>query len=166
VAVRAAAPDRAVTVPLVLVLAGVGDPGNAGTLLRSAEAAGATAVWATAGTVDLYAPKTVRASAGALFHVPVRDGLDGPAALDGLRAAGVRVLGTAASGGTPVDQADLTGPVAFVLGNEAHGLDGVWAGAVDEWLTIPMVGRAESLNVAMAGTLLCFEAARQRRGDE
>jgi TrmH family RNA methyltransferase len=166
VAVRAPAPDRAVTVPLVVVLAGIGDPGNAGTLLRSAEAAGASAVWAVAGTVDLYAPKTVRASAGSLFHVPVRDGLVAGTAVAELRAAGVRVLGTAVRGGTPVDRADLTGPAAFVLGNEAHGLDPVWADAVDEWLTIPMIGRAESLNVAMAGTLLCFEAARQRRRGE
>jgi TrmH family RNA methyltransferase len=157
---------RSTAVPLVVVLAGVADPGNAGTLLRSAEAAGATEVWSVAGSVDLYAPKVVRASAGALFHVPVRADIDADAAVGELRAAGIAVLGTRARDGVPYDRADLTGPSALVLGNEAHGLDGGWAAAVDRWLTIPMVGRAESLNVAMAGTLLSFEAARQRRGDE
>jgi TrmH family RNA methyltransferase len=157
---------RATAVPLVMVLAGVADPGNAGTLLRSAEAAGSTEVWSVAGSVDLYAPKVVRASAGALFHVPVRADIDADAAVGELRAAGIAVLGTRARDGVPYDRADLTGPSALVLGNEAHGLDGGWAAAVDRWLTIPMVGRAESLNVAMAGTLLSFEAARQRRGDE
>jgi RNA methyltransferase, TrmH family len=158
--------DRPVTAPLILVLAGVADPGNAGTLLRSSEAAGATAVWATTGTVDLFAPKTVRAAAGALFQVPVRDQLDAAHAGRELHDAGIRVLGTIAADGTPLDRADLTGPCALVLGNEAHGLDPAWHDTVDEWLTIPMVGRAESLNVAMAGTLLCFEAARQRRSAE
>jgi TrmH family RNA methyltransferase len=163
VARRAPAPERAgAGVPLVLVLAGVADPGNAGTLLRSAEAAGASAVWAGAGSVDLYAPKVVRASAGALFHVPVRDG-DGPTEL---RAAGLTVLGTSAGAGIPYERADLSGPCALVLGNEAHGLDPAWQAVVDKWVTIPMAGRAESLNVAMAGTLLCFEAARQRRAGE
>jgi RNA methyltransferase, TrmH family len=160
------AAERPVTAALVVVLAGLQDPGNAGTLLRSAEAAGATGVWATTGTVDLFAPKTVRSSAGALFHVPVRDQLDAAVAARELRAAGIRLFGTAAHGGTPIDRADLGAPSALVLGNEAHGLDPDWHDAVDEWLTIPMVGRAESLNVAMAGTLLCFEAARQRRGAE
>jgi TrmH family RNA methyltransferase len=149
--------------PLVLVLAEVGDPGNAGTLLRSAEASGATALWATTGTVDLYAPKVVRAAAGSLFRVTVRDHVDPGEAVAVLRAGGVRVVGTAAQGGTPYDRVDLTGPCALVLGNEAHGLAPVWWDAVDDRVTIPMAGRAESLNVAMAGTLLCFEAARQRR---
>jgi RNA methyltransferase, TrmH family len=149
--------------PLVLVLAGVADPGNAGTLLRSAEAAGATAVVAVAGTVDLFGPKTVRSSAGALFHVPVVDEVAPQDALSALRAAGLQVWGTAAGDGTPYDRADLTAPTAVVLGNEAHGVGPPWIDEVDRWLTIPMVGRAESLNVAMAGTLVCFEAARQRR---
>jgi TrmH family RNA methyltransferase len=162
----AAASIRSTPVPMVIVLAGVADPGNAGTLLRSAEAAGATEVWSVAGSVDLFAPKVVRASAGALFHVPVRADIDADSAVGELRAAGIAVLGTRARDGVPYDRADLTGPSALVLGNEAHGLDGGWAAAVDRWLTIPMVGRAESLNVAMAGTLLTFEAARQRRRDD
>lgn len=149
---------------LVLVLAGIGDPGNAGTLLRSAEAAGATAVVVTEGSVDLFSPKTVRASAGALFHVPVVVGEVAVQAIDELRRAGFTTWATAAHEGDAYDTVDLTGAVAIVLGSEAHGLAPEVTAAVDHRLTIPMAGRAESLNVAMAGTLVCFESARQRRG--
>ena len=107
----------------VLVLVDVADPGNAGTLLRSAEAAGATEVWSVAGSVDLFAPKVVRASAGALFHVPVLADIDADTAIGELRAAGIAVLGTRARDGVPYDRADLAGPSALMLGNEAHGLD-------------------------------------------
>jgi TrmH family RNA methyltransferase len=162
-AIAAAPPGAA---PFVLVLAGVADPGNAGTLLRSAEAAGATAVVAAAGSVDLFGPKTVRSSAGALFRLPVADGAEPGPTKAALAAAGVTVLGTAAGAGTPYDRTDLRRPFALVLGNEAHGVGTDWGAVVDEWVTIPMAGRAESLNVAMAGTVVCFEAARQRRGDE
>lgn len=148
---------------LVLVLAGIGDPGNAGTLLRSAEAAGAKAVVVTAGSVDLYSPKTVRASAGAIFHVPVVVGEEAVAAIEELRRAGFTTLASAARDGEVYDSVDLTGPVAIVLGSEAHGLAPEVEAVVDRRVTIPMAGRAESLNVAMAGTLLCFESARQRR---
>jgi TrmH family RNA methyltransferase len=152
--------------PFVLVLAGVGDPGNAGTLLRTAEAAGVTAVVAAAGSVDLFGPKTVRSSAGSLFRLPVAEGAAPGPTREALTAAGVTVLGTRAEGGTPYDRADLRRPLALVLGSEAHGVGPEWAALVDEWVMIPMAGGAESLNVAMAGTVVCFEAARQRRGDE
>jgi TrmH family RNA methyltransferase len=152
--------------PFVLVLAGVADPGNAGTLLRSAEAAGATAVVAAAGSVDLFGPKTVRSAAGALFRVAVTEGVEPGPTKAALAAAGVTVVGTAVDAGTPYDRADLRRPFALVLGNEAHGVAPEWADLVDEWVRIPMAGPTESLNVAMAGTVVCFEAARQRRGDE
>jgi TrmH family RNA methyltransferase len=147
----------------VVVLAGVGDPGNAGTLLRSAEAAGARAVVATAGSVDLFAPKVVRASAGSVFRVPVvvDAGIDD--LLLALAGAGVTTVGTAADAVVPYDRTDLTAPLALVLGNEAHGLDPALARQLDSTVSIPMAGEVESLNVAMAGTLLLFEAARQRR---
>lgn len=148
---------------LVLVLVGVADPGNAGTLLRTAEAAGAGAVVVAGGSVDPFGPKCVRASAGAVFRVPVVAVDDPLAALDRLAARGVRRLATVVSGGRPYDEVDLTGPVAVVVGNEAHGLGPAVAGAVDEAVTIPMAGRAESLNVGMAGAVLCFEVLRQRR---
>lgn len=145
----------------VVIAAGLADPGNAGTLLRTAEAAGAGGVILTEGSVDVYNPKCVRASAGALFHVPVVPDV----ALGDLgawcRRQRLAVVGTAAHGGTPYDRCDLARPVALVLGSESHGLPR--ALRVDELVTIPHAGRAESLNVAMAAAVVCFEVARQRR---
>ncbi|MGQ0433961.1 MAG: TrmH family RNA methyltransferase, partial [Microthrixaceae bacterium] len=155
--------EAAASGPLVLVLAGVGDPGNAGTLLRAAEAAGASAVLFCEGSVDPWNPKCVRASAGGLFHVPVTSGGDVVAVIERLRGAGVTSVATVARGGVPYDEADLTGPIALVLGSEAHGLPSSVLSLVAMPVTIPMAGRAESLNVAMAGSVLCFEALRQRR---
>lgn len=149
--------------PLALVLCDVSDPGNAGTLLRAAEAAGATAVLFCGSSVDPTNAKCVRASAGALFHVEWAEGGDAVSMVGALRAAGVRSAASVVRGGRPYDQADLRGPVAIFVGSEAHGLDPAVAESVDLPLTIPMVGRSESLNVAMAGTVLCFEALRQRR---
>jgi TrmH family RNA methyltransferase len=148
---------------LVVVCVDVRDPGNAGTLLRSAEAAGAGGVIVCDGSVDVTNPKVVRASAGALFHVPVVAGGDPAAVLDALSGWGLRRLGTAARRGTAYTAADLATPVAIVMGNEATGIPDALAGAIDEWITIPMAGRAESLNVGTAAAVLCFEAARQRR---
>jgi RNA methyltransferase, TrmH family len=150
-------------VDLVVVCVEVRDPGNAGTVLRSAEAAGAGGVVCCDGSVDLFNPKTVRASAGALFHVPVVSGGDALAVLDQLGRWGLRRLGTASHGGLDYDVADLSGPVALVVGNEAHGLPADLQAVMDGVVTIPMAGRAESLNVGMAAAVLCFEAARQRR---
>jgi TrmH family RNA methyltransferase len=149
--------------PLALVLVGVADPGNAGTLLRSAEAAGGGAVLFCDGSVDPYGPKCVRASAGSLFRLAVTREATSEAALAALAAAGVPALATAARDAPAYDEADLAGPVALVLGNEAHGLDPAVAGAATRAVTIPMAGPTESLNVGMAGTILCFEALRQRR---
>jgi TrmH family RNA methyltransferase len=150
--------------PLALVLVDVGDPGNAGTLVRTAEASGAAAVLFCGDSVDPWNPKCVRASAGSQFHVPVVSGGGAVAVLELLRSAGVRTAATVARGGQDHDRVDLRGPIALVLGSEAHGLPPDVTAAVDEHLTIPMVGRAESLNVAMAGAVLCFESLRQRRG--
>jgi TrmH family RNA methyltransferase len=149
--------------PLTLVLADVADPGNAGTLLRAAEGAGAAAVLFCGSSVDPSNAKCVRASAGALFHVPVASGGDVVAVLERLRQHEVRTVATVLHGGEPYDTADLTGPVAIVLGSEAHGLPADVVASVDTQVTIPMAGRTESLNVAMAGSVLCFESLRQRR---
>jgi TrmH family RNA methyltransferase len=149
--------------PLALVLVGVRDPGNAGTLLRSAEAAGAGAVLFSDGSVDPYAPKCVRASAGSVFRVAVTRSGDAGEALAHLASAGLGTLATVARGARSYDEVDLAEPVALVLGNEAHGLPGEVAARVERAVTIPMVGRTESLNVGMAGTILCFESLRQRR---
>jgi RNA methyltransferase, TrmH family len=148
---------RPMTIPteatFVLVADRLADPGNAGTIMRSAEAAGADAVVLTPGSVDPYNPKVVRASAGSLFRIPVVE-----ATLDALD--GFRRLGTSSHRGDVYTDPVYHGRVAVVVGNEAHGLDD--DADVDQWITIPHAGPAESLNVAMAATVLVFEVARQR----
>lgn len=153
-----AVPDGAL---LVVVMADVRDPGNAGTVLRTADAAGADAVVFAGGTVDPYNPKTVRASAGSLFHVPVVVRRDAVAALDELGRLGLRRLGTVVRGGEDYAALDWSVPTALVLGNEAAGLAGSLP--IDGTVSIPMAGRAESLNVGMACAVLCFDALRRRR---
>jgi RNA methyltransferase, TrmH family len=150
---------------MVVVCVDVRDPGNAGTVLRSAEAAGADGVVFCEGSVDVYNPKTVRASAGSLFHVPFVTGGDPVKVLEESAAWGLHCLGTVASGGADYASTDLRRRVAFVLGNEAHGLPDDVADRLPERVTIPMTGRTESLNVGMAAAVLCFEASRQRRGE-
>jgi TrmH family RNA methyltransferase len=147
----------------LVVAIDVRDPGNAGTLLRSAEAAGAGGVVFCEGSVDVFNPKTVRASAGSLFHVPVVAGGNPVDVLQEIASWGVQRLGTVAAGGESYTDVDLTRRVAFVLGNEAHGLPSAVSAEVDQVVTIPMAGRSESLNVGMAAAVLCFETARQRR---
>lgn len=162
---RSRAGDVLADASLVVVLDRVTDPGNLGTILRSAEAAGADVVVLTPGSVDPYNPKVVRASAGALFHVPVVT-----ASIDDVASAGLQVVGTSSHGfpGRTVvahTEADLTGRLAIVMGNEAAGLPDDWndtVGPIPSWITVPHRGRSESLNVAMATTVLVFEAARQR----
>jgi len=146
----------------LLVLAEVADPGNAGTLIRSAEASGCAGVVACAG-VDPFGPKTVRASAGAIFLMPVVEQPSLRLTLAALGDAGIARIGLAAHGGVTLEDCDVVGPVAFVLGSESHGLPDGLDRALDQVVTIPTEGRGESLNVAMAGTLAVFEAARQRR---
>lgn len=150
------APDPLPAAGLVVVVDRLNDPGNLGTILRSAEAAGVDAVALTPGSVDPYNPKVVRSSAGALFHVPVAS-----ASLDQVRSAGLRLIGTSSHLGDPHTATDWSGRVAIVMGSEAHGLPD--DAPVDGWVRIEHHGRAESLNVAMAATLLVFEAAHARR---
>jgi TrmH family RNA methyltransferase len=140
---------------LVLVLDRVADPGNLGTILRSAEAAGVDGVVLTPGCADLTSPKVVRSSAGAVFHVPTRQ----CSAAD-VAAAGFRLIGTSSHATTDHRDLDWSGRCAIVLGSEAHGVDPDLP--VDEWVTIRHHGRAESLNVAMAATLLVFAAQASR----
>jgi len=165
---RAGAPgDVLASASFVVVLDRVTDPGNLGTILRSAEAAGADLVVLTAGSVDPYNPKVVRASAGALFHVPIVT-----ADIGAVATAGIELFGTTSHGFPgrtviPYTHADLSGRVGIVMGNEAAGLPDEWndaTGPIRRWVMIPHRGRSESLNVAMATTVLVFEAARQRTG--
>ena len=155
--------DAAAGADLVLVLAEVRDPGNAGTLVRSAAAAGASLVVFTKGAVDPFAPKTVRGAAGAIFHVPIVSGLELEEVAHTLKGRGLSFVGAAADDGRPLDEVDLTARVALVLGNEAWGIGKAAESLLDDIVSIPMPGDAESLNVGIAGSILLFEAVRQRR---
>jgi RNA methyltransferase, TrmH family len=149
---------------LIVVLVDVRDPGNAGTVLRAADASGSALVVYAGDSVDPYNPKTVRSSAGSLFHVPVAVRPDAPALAAELTAGGFRTLATVVRDGEDYAGLDWSTPSAVFLGNESSGLDPVLAGALSAKLAIPMAGRAESLNVGVACAVVCFEAFRQRRG--
>lgn len=148
----------------VPVLVEVRDPGNAGTILRSADASGAEAVVFTRSSVDVYNPKAVRATAGSLFHVPVVREMETEEAVTALRQRGYAVLAADAEGPRSVYEADLTAPTAVLFGNEARGLPGSALDLADAVVRVPIRGRAESLNLAAAATLVLFEASRQRSG--
>jgi len=147
--------------PLILIAVGLQDPGNLGTLVRSAEAFGATGVMTTPGTVSVWNQKAIRASAGSVFRVPVASA--DSAAMEVLEQQGVRLLAALKDDATPIDQASLAGPIAFLIGNEGAGLSADWIRMADERVTIPCPGWVESLNAAVAGSLLLYEASRQRR---
>ncbi len=151
------------TLGCVALLHAVRDPGNAGTVLRSCDAAGAGAVLFSADSVDVYNPKTVRASAGSLFHLPVVRGADTAEAVTGLRGRGLRIFAMDASGEADLYELDLADPVAFVFGNEARGLPQEVARLADATVRVPIPGAAESLNLAAAATVCLFEWARQQR---
>jgi TrmH family RNA methyltransferase len=140
----------------VLVAVTVRDPGNAGTMLRSAEGAGAAGVLFCGNSVDMSSPKVVRSSAGAIFGVRAVEADDPVQALETLGRQGRRRLGTMSAGGDTVDGVDLTGPVALVVGNESWGLPAELDSQLDGTLTVPLEGPVESLNVAMAATVLLF----------
>lgn len=148
---------------LVPVLVRVRDPGNAGTILRSADAAGADAVVFTESSVDLYNPKTVRATAGSVFHLPVVRGVELGAVVEELRDRGLAIIAATASAPTTVHQVDLERPTAVLFGNEAHGLADDALALADLMVRVP-IRRAESLNLAAAATVFLFESARQRAG--
>lgn len=150
--------------PFLLTIAGVQDPGNLGTMLRSAAAAGATGVVVTRGSCDVYNPKALRASMGSVFRIPVARGVCFEEAVDMLRARGIRVIGTWAGSGTVYYEADYTSPCALVIGNEARGLSQREKAACDLGVEIPMHNGVESLNAAVAASVTLFEAARQRQG--
>lgn len=154
---------------LVAVLAEIRDPGNAGTILRTAGAVGADAAIFAGDCVDPYNGKSVRASAGGIFHLPVVRGVDLPAVTDALRRAGLQVL--AADGAATVDlealdaRGGLADATAWVFGNEARGLSAPAAATTDLRVRIPMTGQAESLNVGAAAAICLYASARaQRRG--
>jgi RNA methyltransferase, TrmH family len=146
---------------LVVAVDGVQDPGNLGTIIRSADAVGASGVLLGRGTVDVYNPKTVRSTMGSLFHLPVAEG-DLRELLPAAREKGIRLVGTRLGASRHCYELDLTEPVWLLMGNEGSGLSSDIEAYVDTDVVIPMRGKAESLNVAMAASVLLYEAMRQR----
>ncbi|HSP59466.1 MAG TPA: RNA methyltransferase, partial [Ornithinimicrobium sp.] len=154
--------DAVGTHGFVVVLAHVRDPGNAGTVLRGADAFGASAVLVSAASVDVYNPKVVRSTAGSLFHLPVTVGLPVAELLRACKDRGIRLLAADGSGPTALPDVDLTAPHAWVMGNEAWGLQPEVLAACDEVVSVP-IRRAESLNLAMAATV-CLHASAVATG--
>jgi TrmH family RNA methyltransferase len=146
---------------LVIVLAGIQDPGNLGTILRSAEAFGAHGVISLPGTVSAWNPKAVRASAGSVFRVPLLATTSEDCMMR-LLEANVKTLATAVREAAPANEVDLTGPVALLIGNEGNGLSEELAAEAGGTITIPCPGPVESLNAAIAASILLYEASRQR----
>lgn len=172
-ALDARAPERAGRPLLAAVLATVRDPGNAGTVIRAADAAGADVVVLAGESVDVHNPKVVRSTAGSLFHLPVVTGLSLEAALAELRAARCHVLAADGSGPLDLDDLlddagsgatpDLAGPTAWVFGNEAWGLPEEDRALADAVVRVPIRGKAESLNLATAATVCLYASSRAQR---
>ena len=148
---------------LVAICADVRDPGNAGTVIRCADAAGADGVVLAGSSVDVFNPKTVRASVGSLFHLPIVVEPSAEAAVRAAKGAGLTVLAADGAGEVGLYDAPLAGPTAWLFGNEAWGLSPELAALADHRVAIPIHGRAESLNLSTAAALCLYESARARR---
>ncbi|HWM32756.1 MAG TPA: RNA methyltransferase [Pseudolysinimonas sp.] len=149
---------------LLAILEEVRDPGNAGTIIRAADAAGADGVILTGRSVDAYNPKVVRSTTGSIFHVPVAQGIDLPAAVDAVRAAGLQVFAADIRGDElTVIRDDLGAPTAWLFGNEAHGLTDESLALADRGVRVPIYGKAESLNLATAASVCLYESAFAQR---
>jgi TrmH family RNA methyltransferase len=147
---------------LAAICADVRDPGNAGTVIRCADAAGADAVVLAGSSVDDYNPKTIRASVGSLFHLPLAVEPSAEAAVRAAQEAGLTVLAADGAGEVRLYDAPLDGPTAWLFGNEAWGLPAELAALADHRVAIPIHGRAESLNLSTAAALCLYESARAR----
>ncbi|MNX81477.1 23S rRNA (uridine(2479)-2'-O)-methyltransferase [compost metagenome] len=146
---------------LVVVLDGVQDPGNVGTIIRTADAAGARGVIVGPGCADIYNPKTLRSTMGSMFHLPVIEA-DLTEILPKAKEKGIRMAGTSLQAARICYEYDFMGPTWLLFGSEASGLSASVQAELDDALIIPMKGHAESLNVAMAASILLYEALRQR----
>lgn len=153
-----AAEPRLIAVPVQ-----ISEPGNAGTLIRAADAMGADAVVLAGNSVDPYNSKCLRASAGSIFSLPVIGEPDEAATVAQLQAAGMQVLATTIDGEVSLDDVDLAGPTAWLFGPEAHGLPTELAVAADHRVHIPMPGHSESLNIASAASICLYQSARAHR---
>lgn len=143
-----------------LALEDIQDPGNLGTILRTAEAMGIDGVLLSAGCTDVYSPKVVRASMGAVFRLPFCTGVDMPKTAETLRSKGMKVYAAVADGGDDILSADLSGGVVAVIGNEGNGLTQECINSCSSRLTVRMRGRAESLNAAAAATVIIWEITK------
>jgi TrmH family RNA methyltransferase len=146
---------------LVIVLEGVEKPGNVGAVLRSADGAGADALIAADPRTDLFNPNVIRASAGTVFSLPLA-AASSRATLDWLRDRGMRIVAARVDAADIYTDADLSGPLAIVLGAEAEGLSEAWSGPDVQAVRLPMLGIADSLNVSVSAAILLYEARRQR----
>lgn len=149
--------------PHILVLDNLQDPGNLGTVFRTAEAAGATGIILSSDCVDIYNPKVVRSTMGAVFRMPFLYVDDLPGTIGGLKKAGIRIYAAHLEGKNAYDREDYREGCAFLIGNEGNGLRNEVAECADCRIRIPMQGKAESLNAAVAASVLMFEVSRQRR---
>lgn len=147
----------------VVVLSNVRDPGNAGTVIRGADAAGAAAVIVSDASVDIYNPKVVRSTVGSLWHLPISIGHPVETIIEACRIAGLRVLAADGAGDVLLPDADLTGRHAWLMGNEAWGLPHETRALCDEVIRVPIYGHAESLNLAMAATVCLYASAAAQR---
>lgn len=149
--------------PFLLVLDNLQDPGNVGTILRTAEGAGVTGVILGRDSADIYNPKTIRSTMGSVYRVPFCYAEDIPGVLDRINGAGITTFAAHLEGKLDYDKPDYRRPCAFLIGNEGNGLRDETAEKAEEYIRIPMLGQVESLNAAIAASVLMFEAARQRR---
>ena len=149
--------------PLIMILEDIQDPGNLGTIIRTAEGAGVSGVIVTKNTVDRYNPKTIRATMGSIYRIPCMETSDLQQTMTMLKQAGVGIYAAHLKGTQYHDAFDYTNGTAFLIGNEGNGLKKETADAADTYIRIPMEGQVESLNAAIAATLLMYEANRQRR---
>ena len=147
--------------PLILIIEKLQDPGNMGTIIRSAEGAGVTGILVSYDSVDIYSPKVIRSTMGSIFRKNVAVTFDLIGDINKLRKRGVVIYGMHLSGSSMYDT-DLTGPSAFLIGNEGHGLTDDISAAADKLIRIPMKGSLESLNAASSATVISYEAMRQR----
>ncbi|MCD4728360.1 MAG: RNA methyltransferase, partial [Pirellulales bacterium] len=152
------------TFPLVAVLEGVEKPGNVGAVLRSADAAGVSALIAADPRTDLYNPNAIRASLGTIFTMPVCEATSDDA-LAWLRKNGFRIFAARVDSAVDYTEEDYRGPTAIVLGSEAEGLSSLWTGEDIQAVRLPMLGAADSLNVSATAAVLFYEALRQRKGE-
>lgn len=149
--------------PLIMLVEDIQDPGNLGTIMRTGEGAGIDGLIMTKNTVDIFNPKTIRATMGSIYRVPFMVTDDILSAIGELKKRGVKVYAAHLDGSADYDECDYTGAAAFIIGNEASGLKRETADMADCRIRIPMKGQVESLNAAVSSAVLLYEASRQRR---